>query len=886
MSEHQQHPRWPLRFLEWVCPPPLLEGIEGDLVEQFYEDVDRHGLVAARRRFTIGVLRFCRHEILLRNSLTVKLINTIMVANYLKVAGRNISKRKLYSFINVFGLSIGMAFCMLIWLYIKDEKSFDQFHVNKDHIYRIEEHAYNYLTPGLKEEDRWVRQAYIQVPLAIAAAEEAPEVVLTTRFNTNGARVRQGEKVFNEDVTFVDKGFFQMFSFDLIAGNPKSVMMNKSDVIITPAMAEKYFGNEDPVGKTLLIDVNGDQPFTVSGIIEAPPPNSSFEFEMLISQENRRNYERRMQQWSSFNTPTFVMLHPGADLVQFSNNLQKIVDKHLSQLMSNARKEAKLPADAKVFEYLFTRLPDIHLDKEVSWHKSSDPQYSYILGGIAVLIMVIACINYIALALTTSAARRSEVGIRKVVGAQRKQLMFQFATESVVLAVGSSILGLLLMYAFLPWFNDFTGKGISLEASVSLTLVLFGIGGGLLVGIFAGSYPAFFLSGFSPVKVITSRFTGRVQTAFTKPLVVLQFALSAFLIISSVIMFRQMEYITNMDLGYDKEQVVVVSAPTYGSKIFQQMKRRLESEPEIAAVSGTSASFARGYSRNGYKIDGQNKSSYVYCVDPEYVNTLGIKLLMGRTFNFNDPADSNSVIVNEALVKDMNWSDPLSSYLNWKEDTVGLGAKVIGVVRDHHIRSLESAIDPMLLSLDKEAIGDFTSLLIKLRPGATSTGLDKIAGAWKELYPDLPYEYSFLDDDVAKQYESQARWLSIMGVSTVFAILISCMGLFGLAGINAVNRTKEIGIRKVMGAELSNIFVLLNRQYIWLSLIAFVLAIPFSWYTMNKWLSGFNEAFRIEMGPGIFSISILVGLGIALLTVSYHTIKAALTSPAETLKYE
>lgn len=882
--EELKPPKWSIRILEWFCPPPLLEGIEGDLVEKFYEELDAHGPAIARRRFVFGVLTFLRHEILFRNNFSLRLINAIMISNYFKVARRNMGKRKLYSFINVFGLSIGIAFSMLIWLYVADERSFEQMHANKDEIYRVEEHSIWY--PELAEEERWNRSAYLPMGLAKAMKEEAPEVRYVTRYNNDGGKVRLGDKVFNENVTLVDADFFRMFSFRMIAGNSDKVMQNKHDVVITPAIAEKYFGKEDPIGKTLNIEIGEQVDFTVTGLIESPPANSSFSFALLISQENKRNYEQRMRRWGSFNTPTFVQLQPGAHISQLANNLNKIVDKHQAPMLADIRKEGHLPDDAKVFEYLFTPLADIHLEKEVGWDKVSDPQYSYILGGIAILIMLIACINYISLALTTSASRRGEVGVRKVVGAQRKQLIAQFGLESVFLAVLSGILGLGLMYLFLPWFNDFTGKGITLTFSSLLILAAAAVGGAIMVGVIAGSYPALFLSAFSPVTVLKSRFTGRLQTAFTKPLVVLQFALSAFLMISSIVMFRQMKFIADKDLGYNKERVVVLSVQTTGSRVYEQMKRRLSAEPEITSVAGTSASFNRGYSLNGYQIDGKNKSAYVYCVDPDYIQTLGIELLMGRTFDANNPGDSNAVVVNEALVKDMGWTDPLNSYLNWKEDTVGLGAKVIGVVRDFHVRSLQAPIEPTLLSMDKDAIGDFESLLVKLEPGATSAGLEKLAKAWRELYPDMPYEYSFLDEDVANQYESQHRWLSIMGVATAFAILISSMGLFGLAGINAINRTKEIGIRKVMGAPLQSIFMLLNRQYVWLSMIAFMLAIPFSSFVMNKWLSGFHDQFRVEMGLGVYSISLAAALGVALATVSYHGIKAAMTNPAETLKYE
>jgi putative ABC transport system permease protein len=370
---------------------------------------------------------------------------------------------------------------------------------------------------------------------------------------------------------------------------------------------------------------------------------------------------------------------------------------------------------------------------------------------------------------------------------------------------------------------------------------------------------------------------------------VVQFALSAFLIISSVIMYRQMSFVTTKNLGYNQHEMIIVPTQTGwssndGNKVVEQFRTRLLQENDIEAVAGTNISFNQGWSRYGYKIDGENKSAFVYSVDPYYIPTLEMEMVQGRNFDLSIPSDSNAVIVNEALVKDMKWTDPLNSYLNYREDSTVLGARVIGVVKDYHFRSLEAPIDPLFLCMDWKHSGPLTTMMIKMKTENIPATMEKISKAWRELYPDKPYDYTFLDEDVAKQYKSYERWMSVMSISTGIAILISCLGLFGLAGINAVNRTKEIGIRKVMGAELINIFALLNKQYVWLALIAFALAAPASWYIMNKWLADFK--FKITIGWELFAVSMLAGLAIALITVSYHAIKAALVNPAETLKYE
>lgn len=887
MNERPSHRA--LRFLQWFCPAELVEGIEGDLLEQFELDCKTLGERKARSHLTWNVLKFFRPSILLRNKYSMQLNQTIMIRNYVKIASRNILKRKMYSFINAFGLSIGIAFCILIYLFIEDEKSFDQFHANKENLYRIE--SRNFDTWNQDPEKPFQTHAWLQTGLKQVLKDELPEVELATRFNTHEATIfHYGSLVFTERINFVDKDFFKMFSFPLLAGNKETIFSDKSEVVITHEIAKKYFGAEDPLGKTIILDIQGEKSFTVSGIIQAPPANSSLNFAILISQEHRPGHDRNLTQWGNYNTPTFVQLHPNTDLKKFSANLDALVQKYLGDRIERWRKESvrPVPPDVKMMEYIYTRLPDIHLKTEVVWDKVSDPQYSWILGGIAILILLIACINYISLALTTSAARRTEVGIRKVVGAQKNQLVYQFGFESILLAFVSMIIGIGLVFLFLPSFNEFTGKGIQLTGRDFISMLVFSAGITVVVGIVAGSYPAFFLSGFRPALVLKGRFTSKLHAGFTKPLVIVQFALSSFLIISSVIMYRQMSYVTMKDLGYNKEQILVIPTQTgwnsEADKMVVRYRTALQRENSVISVAGTTASFNRGLSRYGYKIDDEQRSAYVYGVDPFYLSTLGIDLVLGRNFDDQIPADSNAVIVNEALVREMKWDDPLNQYLNWKEDSTSLGAKVIGVVKDYHFLSLEQNIEPMLLSMDRRTVGNLVMMLVKISPGDVPGSVEALRKTWKEVSPNTPFDYYFLDEDVAKQYDAYQRWMKIMGLSTAFAILISCLGLFGLAGINALNRTKEIGIRKVMGAELFNIFLLLNKQYVWLAFIAFVVAAPASWFVMNQWLSDFK--FAITMGWELFAISMAGGLVIALLTVSYHAIRTALINPAQTLKYE
>ncbi|NJM25789.1 MAG: FtsX-like permease family protein [Bacteroidia bacterium] len=493
----------------------------------------------------------------------------------------------------------------------------------------------------------------------------------------------------------------------------------------------------------------------------------------------------------------------------------------------------------------------------------------------------IACPYHVSVA--ASGGRHPQSG-----GCPKKQLVYQFGVESILLAFISMVIGFGLVVAFLPAFNDFTSKGIELTWPVMTRCALVMLAITLLVGLLAGGYPSFFLSRFLPATVLKGRFTSRLQAGFTKPLVVIQFFLSASMIISSVIMYKQMRFVATKDLGYNKNQVVRMDMQMGWSPeadvAVDRLRSKLSADPEVMQVAGVSSSFNHGWSRYGYKIKDENKSAYVYRVDPEYVSLFGIEIVAGRNFDEARASDSTAIIVNEALVKDMAWTDPLNEYLNWREDSVGPGSRVIGVVKDYNFLSLEREIEPLFLSMDPEHVGYLSNALVKFTPGDLPGKIEKLRKVWLELYPDKPFDYSFVDDDVARQYELYQRWMMIMGLSTIFAIIIACLGLFGLAGINVVNRTKEIGIRKVMGAEVSSIFVLLNRQYVWLALIAFSLAAPCAWYLMSLWLSSFK--YSITMSWDIFILSMLAGLVIALATVSYHAVRAALVNPAETLKYE
>lgn len=813
-----------------------------------------------------------------------------MIKNYLKITLRSLWRQRFFTFVNAFGLSIALAFCTLIYLFILDESRFDKFHSNKKDIFRMNEVSYLYennssFYVGGAQAESVRKSAWLPAALGPTLKDEMAEVIRATRFNEGSVVLKHNEKIFKEDMAFVDADFFKMFSFKVLSGNPDHFFDLNEEIVLTESIARKYFGNDDPVNQTIIVRIGSEEKsLTITGVLADPPSYSSLEFGVLIPSPNRSYYERNMQNWNSFNSPTFVQLSPNVISKNFEANLRVFTKKYFQGQIEYWRERQKIPEGEPDFELGFTNLADIHLTTDVNWNKVSDPKYAYILGGIAVLILIIACINYVSLSLSRSIKRRLEVGIRKVSGAQKGQLISQFLFESMLQSFVAMVIAVALIHTFLPWFNDYTLKGISLGLKEWATPGIFIFILSIATGILAGSYPSFFLSKQKPISVLKKE-VAKVRSRFSTFLVGLQFFLSGGLIICSVIMFKQMNFITQKDLGYNEEQVVVI--PTYtgwtdeGEETVKRFRHRFAGDPDIIGVSGTSASFNRGWSRNGYKVNGEQKAAFVYRVDEEYIKLLDIELIAGRNFDPAIPSDKNSLIINEALAKDMGYDDPLAERLDWHEDSVGY--QIIGVVKDYNFLSLEHEIDPMFIMINPED-DKISTMLVKLAPGKIGEGLSKLQTGWNELVSDKPFDYSFLDEDVARQYESYSKWTKITGLSTFFAILIASLGLFGLAGINASNRTKEIGIRKVLGAGVSHILFLMTRHYVVLSLIAFAISAPLSWYIMEKWLSDFE--YTISLSWELFVIAMAGGLLITLLTVSYHSIKSTIVNPADTLRYE
>ena len=818
----------------------------------------------------------------------------VMFKSYIKIAFRSFLKHKLYSFVNIFGLSIGIAFCLLIYLFVRHELSYDHFHENAEQIFRV--NATEFTESGAEDRDAWFhlkenkgvyKHALQPLPLGPKLKELFPEVNQYCRYAENEFIVRFENKVFPETGHYVDDNFFNFFSFPLKEGDASTALAQQEQIVLTAALATKYFGRTNPVGQTVFVTINGEEkPFTVSGLAENMPANTSVPFQLVLPIQNDPYYERRLKQWGSSNTPLFVELAAGTNSAEWERKLGSFVETQFKSSIEWIKERYKLSEEDQAFALSLTPLKGIHLDPSVSWSGSGHPLNVLILSCLALLILLIACLNYISLALTGASGRKVEIGMRKVLGAGPGQLRKQFWMEAQFLVALSVVVALILVDVLLPYFNGFVQRQLDFRIMDNLGILGVITVVGLISGLIAGGYPALILARLKPLMALRGATSYRFRPRFTKVAVVLQYSLALFLIASSITMYKQMEFLNKKDLGYDKDQVVVLASHTgwddEGERLMNQLKQELGGHSLIKHISGTSASFTRGWDLNGYDFREEQHRVFSYKVDHDYLKTLGIDILSGRDFSAAFPSDmTEAVIVNESLVKDLGLEDPIGVEVPWRTESPT--TKIIGVVKDFHFLALDQAIQPMLMYLNPEE-GKIQHLLVKVDGNHIPAALTQLESSWRKIATDKPFDYSFLDQDVAAQYESYQRWTQVMGIATVFAIIIASLGLFGLAGMLIVNKTKEIGIRKVLGAGVSNLLFLLNREFLILTAIALGMATPLSLLIMRKWLSSFE--FRIELNWTVFVLAGLLCLSIILMTVSYHTVRATLTNPVDALRNE
>ena len=809
-----------------------------------------------------------------------------MIRNFIKIALRSLLKQRIYSAINITGLAAGIASCALITLYVLDEFSFDRFHQKGDLIHKF---VLERIYPDHVTKYHITPHSFGQV-----LRDDFPEIVNMVRLagggnNTNLVQYvnEQGDdRTFEETrLMLADSAFFEMFSIRLLEGDPESVLIEPQSIVLTEAMAVKYFGDEEPVGKSMNIDNN---PVKVTGICEDVPENSHFEFDFLVSLSTFPFFQQ--DNFMGFSTHTYVELAPETAIRDLESKFDQMVETYASgQIQQNLNTSFEdYIAAGNGYNYFLVPLTKIHLDPtsfEGKLKPGGSITYVYIFISIAALILVIACINFMNLATARSTERAREVGIRKTLGSQRKQLIGQFLVESVIICLVAALISLGLMYLVLPYFNQLAGKSLTLDPGGFLLPGLFLTA--LVVGLLAGSYPAFVLSAFNTSLVMKGTFSSnRSGRILRSSLVVFQFAISIFLIAGTLVVGRQMAYIQKKNLGFNKDNLLVIERANSLEDQLDPFVEEVRRLPDITSVAVSNSMPGRFYFGSQFVPQGSTEvlTTNGMTVGDGYIESMGIELLEGRAFSeeFND---SLAVIVNEQTVELLGTDDPIGFTMTLSAANPPAPViTIVGVVKDFHYMSLRDPITPFVLFSNEGAAGGNFFISVRMNSDDIQTTIAAVQNQWKELAPEQPFKYTFFDEDLFNQYRNEANSGRIFGIFSVLAIIIACVGLFGLAAYTAGLRTKEIGVRKVMGASVGSVVILLSKDFTRLIIIAFVIAVPFSWYFMDRWLDNFAYATSINID--VFIIAGVAALMISWLTVSYQSIKAAIVNPVESLRSE
>ncbi len=854
MKKHQ--PKLP-KFGDWLLKLSARYDVNlhlrGDFDEEFSLICETKGFVRAWFWYWTHLLRSL--PVFIKDILYWRFV---MIINYLKLAIRNIKRHKGYSFINIAGLALGVASFILIMLYLQFELSYDKFHKNADNINQVLVHL----------EKNPNRQFFtMPLPLAPAIKDNFPEVIETTRFESMGSVFLsyQNRNFYETSMLAADPSFFKMFSFPFLQGNPDSPLEDPYSIVISEAQAKKYFSNEDPIGKVLRM--NNQQELTVTGIIKNVPDNSTLEFDFIVPLELKiLIQERRHDHWGQFSTPTFIELRENVNINALNIKIADLLNERLLKQGQLWDKNivSMLPFAGRYFFFY------------------SDKTYVYIFSLVAFFILIIACINYMNLTTARSANRAKEVGVRKITGANRKSLIFQFLGESLLLSFTSVIFGILLVFLFLPVINSLVGTELVLNRPFIL-LVLVGLV--LFTGIAGGSYPALFLSAFQPDKVLKGHLTSNLRRKnFRRLLVVIQFSLSIILIAGTGVVHKQISFLKNKTIGYDKEHIIRISMRGESRRYYKVFKDELLQDERILGVTGSAQGLPFFYHREGGGVDWEGKdpnNKVGVCanvVDYDFTETLKIDIVDGRGFSREFPTDvREACLVNEEMAKLMELESVDGASIKYYSNEI----KIIGVMKNFHFKPLFNLIEPLFLRLDPEEI---RSVLIRIPAENISSSLAFIENTWKRVIPLFPFEFNFLEETVDRTYRRIERTGKLTNNFTILAVFIACLGLFGLASFMAEQRTKEIGIRKVIGASVSNIILLLMKEFTKYVLIANIIAWPVAYYFMNRWLENFP--YRTKFGLDIFIFSATLTFILALLTVSYQSIKATVANPVDSLRYE
>lgn len=792
-----------------------------------------------------------------------------MIRNYFITAFRNLWRNKAFSVINIVGLSVGLACCMLIFLYTMDEVSYDRFNTNAANIY--------HLVVDTKGPDGQLHKISStgDVP-GPSFKRQLPEVQDFVRIQSNNYTVKRDNEVFDQDALLVDSNFFSVFTFPIVQGNPKNALNDPHSVVLSEEIAEKYFGKENPIGKTLDLKTDDNfHPFTVTAVTKKSPQNSSIKIKMLLP----KKVGHIDDQWLNFFQNTFLVVKPGTNIKQLDAKINKIyMTDAASQLKEMADKFGYKGHDTYILQPLLAMHTSTDYPADNGLSDASSPTYSYILSGIALFILAIACINFVNLTVARSLKRAKEIGIRKVVGGQRRQLIMQFLGESLILSFIAFVLAIVLVIIALPFFNTLANKALAFSYLLSFKLIAGYIAIFLLTGLLAGFYPALVLSGFNPVQSLYNRTQYAGKNYLSKGLVILQFTLATFLIISTITIYSQFNYLMNFNLGYNDKDVVSISAFGLDKTKLPLFKAELSKDPNILGIT---ADQGGRWGTIAHINNGQQMQFDMKHIDEDYLPLFQVPVVKGRNFSKAMVSDSaTSVLVNEEFAKQAGWKKPIGQVVDFFYNKKKYN--VVGIVKDYHFLSLTEKIPPMLYTMKPDY--PWGNVFVKISDKNKSESLHLIQKEFKALFPFIPYQYKFKDAEVAEQYDKEAKWKQIVSFGAILTIFISCIGLFGLATLSAERRKKEIGIRKVLGASVEGIVRKLSADFAKLVLISAVIAAPVAFWAMHKWLE--NYPYRIDINVWIFLAAAVFVLLIALVTVSFQTIKAAVANPVNSLRSE
>lgn len=811
-----------------------------------------------------------------------------MFKHHIKIALRNMTKQKALTFINVFGLSAGLACFSLFLLYAVNEFSFDRFHANADNIYRVVRWS-----EGMNDMPQG-GDSYMPMPLGPAMKNDLPGVKNFVRIKESWGEsfIKVNNEISKLDVTYADPQFFSVFSFKLLHGDTATALKDMKSVVVTEDAAMKLFGGTNVVGRT--IEVKSDsafEPFVVTAVAENCPANSSINFEILANWsylETTKSGKRSIDNWQRSGYQTYVQLQPGSGLPGDKTLLANFRAKYYPDELSDIKSQGQWKGNYDPVSFRLQSLKDIHTNTNIEGGSVAPVNVKniWILMAIAAGVLLIACINFTTLAIGRSAGRAKEVGVRKVIGSDKRKLVFQFLTEAVLLTIISAGLGFLLAELLLPYFNKLSDRDLqfSFTAYPEITWLFAGLI--VLVGLLAGSYPALVLSGFKPVEVLKSKVRVSGSNIFTKSLVTVQFVVSVVLIISTVIVLQQVSFMRNTNPGFNKENVVMIDGDeTDTKKIFPIFKQAVSSNTDVLGVAASELGLGAGtgWSRSGFEYKGKHKDVYEYFVDANYINVMGMKLTTGRNFDPSVASDTQTaVIINETMARDFGWTNETAIGQQLTGYSESFTPVVIGVIKDFHFRPFSEKVGPQMFHQFSDYVP--LKLFVRIKPGNPSKAIAAMQEAWKQAEPVLPFKYTFLDESLSNFYKEEDKWSNIIGWAGSISVFLACLGLFGLAALAAVNRTKEIGIRKVLGASVPGIINLLSKDFLKLIVLAVLIASPIAWLFMNKALQNF--AYHINISVWVFVAAGVAALLTALATVAVQAIKAAKANPVQSLRAE